>query len=154
MSQYFVELRNMYNITPVVIQQQASVLSAENLKADLVRPTRDGLSDSKDTSKDFNYLIGIFSPHHYKLPTYLGYNISILKDSIRFIELILSRDGISGTMVGVEFNGAVSTFKELPLPKTPEIELIYQEKSRPIIEKAVLFFTYAIKQLKHKWELL
>ena len=131
MSQYFVELRNMYNITPVVIQQQAAVLSADNIKADLIRPTRDALSDSKDTSKDFNYLIGIFSPHHYKLASYLGYDISLLKDSIRFIELILSRDGVSGTMIATDFNGAVCNFKELPLPNDEKMKDIYQSKANP-----------------------
>lgn len=148
MSQYFVELRNMYNITPVVIQQQAAVLSADNIKADLIRPTRDALSDSKDTSKDFNYLIGIFSPYHYKLPTYLGYDVSILKDSLRFLELILSRDGESGTMIAVDFKGAVCDFKELPLPNEEKMKDIYKERANPFSTVVKSFFIKLLNKNK------
>lgn len=47
------ELRNKYNITPIVIQQQSTENeSSENFKLGRIRPSSAGLSDSKYTARD------------------------------------------------------------------------------------------------------
>lgn len=53
MSEYFVELRNRYGITPVVIQQQSAEMESLNAFKEMkLRPTSSGLSDTKFTSRD------------------------------------------------------------------------------------------------------
>lgn len=52
----------------------------------------------------------------FELPSYKGYNIEILKDNVRFCEIILNRGGNMGGMVALYFNGKVCDFKELPIP--------------------------------------
>lgn len=52
LSEYCVLLRNRYNLSPVLVQQQAFNETADNFKQGLVRPTLTGLSDSKYCSRD------------------------------------------------------------------------------------------------------
>ena len=53
LSEYFVILRNRYSITPVLVQQQnMETTNLEAFKANKIRPTISGLSDSKYTAKD------------------------------------------------------------------------------------------------------
>ena len=47
----------------------------------------------------------------------MGYNITKFKDNIRFLEVIVNRDGEMGGIVALFFDGAVCNFKELPIPK-------------------------------------
>lgn len=52
-SSYMVELRNRYNITPIVIQQQSSESQGlEAFKLNRLRPSVSGLSDSKYPARD------------------------------------------------------------------------------------------------------
>lgn len=53
LSEYFMIFRNRYNYTPVLIQQQGSdTISLEAFKNKKIRPTLNGLADSKNTGKD------------------------------------------------------------------------------------------------------
>lgn len=139
LSEYFVILRNQYNVIPVLIQQQA--FENENLeafKAKRLRPTAQGLSDSKYISRDVNVLLGVFSPFKFELPEYLGYDITALKNNVRFLEVILNRGGNSGGIVALFFDGAVCEFRELPLPNDQRINDIYSY-CRNLRKKAKLF---------------
>jgi hypothetical protein len=116
-SNYLVKLRNRYNYTPVVIQQQAaSVESVEHSKARQNKPTLDGLGDNKTTQRDFNLILGLYSPFRYEVPKYYGYDITYFRDNIRFLEILGGREGGAGTVCPLYFDGAVNYFRELPLP--------------------------------------
>lgn len=127
-SNYLVRLRNKYKYIPVVIQQQASSQeSIENMKANRLKPTLDGLADCKLTQRDANIVLGLFSPFRHEIPEYYGYKITQFKDNIRFLEVLASRHGGGGTICPLLFDGAVNFFKELPLPDDKDkIELIYK----------------------------
>jgi hypothetical protein len=117
-NKHLVYLRNRFNYTFVVIQQQAaSQESNENFKMDKLRPTADGLGDCKTTFRDADLFFGLYSPYRYKIAEYLGYDIKFFKDNIRFLELIGGREGGGGNVCPLYFDGAVNFFKELPLPK-------------------------------------
>ena len=142
-SGYMVELRNRYKVTPVVIQQQSTeTLGLDAFKFNRLRPNIAGLSDSKYPARDCNIMLGIFNPYAYEKNDYLGYNIVRLKDSQRFIEVVINRDGESNGVKALYFDGAVSYFHELPSPNdVQELERIYnwieqtrtQKKERKII---------------------
>lgn len=126
-SEYSVILRNRYKFTPVVIQQQA--MAGEGLdafKENKIRPTIANLADSKYTARDCNVCIGLFSPFKYELTDYKGYDIRKLRDNVRFIEVLVNRGGIMGGLIALYFDGAVSQFKELPLPNNIEINKVYE----------------------------
>jgi len=116
-SNYLIKLRNRFGYIPVVVQQQAAAQeSVENKKANKLKPTLDGLGDSKLIGRDANVIIGLFSPFRHELTEYYGYDISKFRDNIRFLEIVGGREGGAGTTSPLYFDGAVNYFKELPLP--------------------------------------
>jgi hypothetical protein len=127
-SDYFVKLRNRFKYIPVAIQQQmSSQESLENKKYNKLKPSLDGLADNKTTQRDFDYIIGLFSPFRHEIPDYLGYNIQVFKDNIRFLEILGGREGGGGTICPLYFDGAVNYFKELPKPDDKlEMQKVYE----------------------------
>lgn len=63
-----------------------------------------------------NVTLGLFSPFRFGLTEYFKYDITILKDRIRFLEVITNRDGEMGGILPLWFDGAVCDFRELPKP--------------------------------------
>ena len=115
LSKFFVELRNHFNFTPIVIQQQSTTNeSNDSIKADRFRPSGRGLADSSYIQRDVNTLLGISSPFKFGINSYFGYDITKFKDNIRFLEVCNNRDGEVGGIVALYFDGATCTFKELP----------------------------------------
>ena len=66
-------------------------------------------------------LIGLFNPFKHNLREYEGYDITIFKNNFRIMEIIENRNGESGYMCPLYFDGAVTLFKELPLPQDADI---------------------------------
>lgn len=150
-------LRNRYHYSPVVIQQQAFDQEGnEAFKIGRVRPSVAGLGDSKYTSRDSNVVLGLFSPFRFALKDYEGYDISKFKDNIRFLEMIVNRDGGMGGLCPLFFDGAVCQFNELPRPEDKEgLQQVYNYleslKSRKTNKS---FFSFAIKKMVeklHRW---
>lgn len=118
LSEYLAKyLRNRYSFTPVVIQQQSfENESNDNFKTGKIRPSIQGLGDSKYSSRDCNLVLGLFSPFKFELKEFYGYDITKFKNNIRFLEILVNRDGEMGGICPLYFDGAVSYFKELPKP--------------------------------------
>lgn len=118
LSEYMVYLRNTFNYTPVVIHQQSSeTQSLDAFKANKVRPTATGLADSKYTARDCNLMFGLSNPYAFEIPEFLGYNIGRLRNNVRFLEVVLNRDGNSNGILPLYFNGKCCYFSPLPSPK-------------------------------------
>lgn len=127
LSEYFVTLRNRYNYSPVVIQQQAFFENTDAFKLDRLKPSIANLADNKATSRDINICLSLFSPYKYELQNHLGYDITKLKDNIRFLEVLINRDGSQNGVIALYFDGAVNYFREMPPAKNKEeIERIYK----------------------------
>lgn len=146
-------LRNRYFISPVIIQQQAFEQEGnEAFKLGRVRPSVAGLGDSKYTSRDSNVVLGLFSPFRFSIKEYEGYDISKFKDNIRFLEMVVNRDGEMGGLCPLYFDGAVCQFEELPRPDDREklqqvynyIETLRNKKTNKV------FFSFAIKKIIKK----
>ena len=110
-------LRNRYHYSPIVIQQQAFESEGNDaFKLGRVRPSVAGLGDSKYVSRDADIVLGLFSPFRFGITEYFGYDINILKDHIRFLEVVVNRNGEMGGLLPLWFDGAVCDFRELPKP--------------------------------------
>ena len=94
--------------------------SIDHGKARQNRPTLDGLGDNKTTQRDFNVIMGLYSPFRYGVPNYFNYDVTFFKDNIRFLEILGGREGGAGTICPLYFDGAVNFFKELPKPHDEE----------------------------------
>lgn len=143
-------LRNRYHYSPVIIQQQAFEQEGnEAFKIGRVRPSVAGLGDSKYTSRDSNIVLGLFSPFRFALREYEGYDISKFKDNIRFLEMIVNRDGEMGGLCPLFFDGAVCQFSELPRPDDNEgIKKVYEylKKIRYTNSTSKSFFSYGARK--------
>lgn len=117
MSKYGIALKKQLNYIFVYIQHQAQAQEGiENMKLDQMMPSAAGVGDAKTTSRDLNTMIGLYNPAKYGKKEYLGYNTFRLKDCGRFLNIIEDRDyGAGGSICPLFFDGATSTFKELPL---------------------------------------
>lgn len=82
---------------------------------------------SFNDNKLCNVLLGIFNPFKHDLPDYKRYNITLLRDNCRFLEVILNRGGSSGGLVALFFDGAICNWYELPrADETAEMNKVYR----------------------------
>lgn len=132
LSEYCILVRNRFGVSPIVIQQQnTDNESTDSIKMGRTRPTSAGLGDSKYTAHDANIMLGIFSPFKFGLDSYLpdetgeAYNIRLLKDHFRTLEVCINREGEVGGIIGLFFDGATCTWQELPKPSDPAINKFY-----------------------------
>lgn len=134
-SNFLIKLRNRFKYIPVVIQQQAAAQeSVENKKANKLKPSLDGLGDCKLTQRDADVILGLFSPFRHEIPEYMGYDIKLFRDNIRFLEILGGREGGGGITSALFFDGKVNFFKELPKPddtfKLMNVQKLLQEIRR------------------------
>lgn len=95
-----------------------------------------------------NVVLGLFSPFKYELPDYQHYDITKLKDNVRFLEVLVNRGGSPGGLVALYFDGAVNYFNELPRPEEKEaLKQIYDFLVESRKRKPIRAFIAFIKQL-------
>lgn len=146
-------LRNRYHYSIIAIQQQAFESEGnEAFKLGRIRPSAAGLGDSKYTARDSDIVLGLFSPYRFGITEYLGYDVTQLKDHLRFLEVIVNRNGEMGGILPLWFDGAVCDFKELPKPDDKvEMDKVYTYcKNLKNPPKKALFLTIknSIKSIK------
>ena len=153
LSEYLAKyLRNRYGFTPVVIQQQSVEAEGnDSVALNRIRPSYRGLGDSKYIGRDCNILLGLFSPERFDLKTYLGYDITIFKNNIRFLEVCINRDGEMGGLVALYFDGVTCNFEELPKPNNSvEIKKVYDYlnkiRGHEVFTKNIINFIYRIRK--------
>lgn len=147
LSEYLVILRNRYNFTPVVIQQQVFNETIDAFKIGKLKPTVTGLSDSKYIARDANIVLSLFTPYNYELRDYMGYDITIFRKNITFLEVLVNRDGESNNVAPLYVDGAVTYFNELPLPTDKAaIQQIYNFMDKTI-KTSKSFFTWIKNKL-------
>jgi hypothetical protein len=150
MSEYLAKyLRNRYNMTPIIIQQQS--VEAENndaYKIGKIRPSIATMGDSKYSARDSQITLGIFSPFKHGLQEYMGYDVTKFKDNIRFLEVLSNRDGNMGGIIALFFDGATCQFNELPRAENKnELEEVYRY-IYSLHNKNKSFFAFTYNKIK------
>lgn len=113
LSEYFITLRNKCNFIPVLISQfNRAVSSTDRFKQDRVTPQLSDFKDSSNPAEDANIVLSLFSPHRYEMKTYRDYNVSLLKDRFRTLNILKNRDGEADKTIGLKFVGEVGHFEE------------------------------------------
>lgn len=151
-SKYLIDLRDEFRYIPVIVQQQAlSGEGIENIKLGKLKPSVSDLGDNKLTSRDVNIFFGIFSPIRHNLHDYLGYSIDKFEDNIRFMEIMVSREGGNGSTSPLYFDGCTNFFRELPLPNDGiGIAKVYSMLDSIRQPKKVAMFLFKNDELKEK----
>lgn len=114
-----------YNYVNVKIQQQSAASEQQQFDNrgqsvySKLEPSLSDLGDNKLTQRDQHLIWGLFSPHRYEIPNYLGYDMFKFKDNFRCLSVMKNRNGRSNIKIPLYFEGASCFFKELPkLSKT------------------------------------
>jgi len=100
-------------------------------------------------------MFGIFSPMRHDLHDYMGYSIDKFRDNIRFMEIMISREGGNGITVPLYFDGCTNYFKELPLPNdSVGIAKAYAmlDKIREPKRVAMFLFNDEFKKKRSLWQ--
>lgn len=151
-SKYMISWRDDYKYVNVAIQQQALAgESTENVKLGKLKPSGADLADNKATSRDCNIMFGIFSPIRHDLQSYMGYDITKFRDNIRFMEIMIAREGGNNSTAPLFFDGACNFIKELPLPNDSiGIAKVYSMLDSIRQPKKVAMFLFRNDELKER----
>ena len=147
LSEYMVLLRNRYKFTPVIIHQQALFENIDAFKMDKLTPSIANLADNKAIARDVNVCISLFSPFKYGIKQWMNYDITKLRDNVRFIEVLLNRDGQSNGVMALYFDGAVNAFAQLPsFNDVPNMNKVYNliQANKPR-RTSIAFFALSMK---------
>lgn len=150
LSEYLVKLRNRYQFTPVVIQQQVFNETIDAFKIGKLKPTVTGLADSKYSARDSNIVMSLYTPFNYELKEYMGYDITKFRKNITFLEVLVNRDGESNNITPLYVDGGVTFFAELPLPNEKgELQKVYNFISNTL-HTSKSFFIWTKNKLNFK----
>jgi hypothetical protein len=84
---------------------------------DKIKPSLDGLGNSKECQRDHLLIFGLFAPARYNINSYFGYDITRLKDNFRSLIILKSNISDCNKEIPFYFNGACSVFRELKSSK-------------------------------------
>ena len=112
--QYMIELRNVYRRTPVIVQQLAINIDNTRRNKCQFKPVIEDWGDSRYSIRDSEIIMALFNPSSFELHTDNHYDIDILGNRYRNLEIIYNRDGDPNINIGLEFIGEVGAFNELP----------------------------------------
>ena len=114
---YLITLRNMCNISPVLVQQiNRQQGDVERFKLNRTAITINDFKETADTTDGAEIVIAVYNPNRDKLNTYRGYDIKRLGNSFRMISVLKSRYGDSDYEIGVNYHGVENIWAEMPLP--------------------------------------
>jgi len=120
LANYLLSIRNMYSYSPLVLMQiNRTSSSMDRRKGGYSEIELSDLKDTGTAAEAAELVIALFNPWREKLRTHKDYNIQILQDHYRAIQILKSRLGQAEKSVGVNFFGSVGIFQELP----PAVEL-------------------------------
>jgi len=135
------KLCNFFKWTCVLVLQQdfESERQSFNKSGDTIvaklEPSLASVGDSKRSTRSLHLIFSLFSPSRHELPQYplpskfnpeYFYDITVLGNDFRSLRVIKSNHTEAGMRVPLLFDGISETFKELPQPKTQELEEVYQ----------------------------
>lgn len=117
LSEYCVELRNKYGISPVLLSQfNRSLADIDRQRFKEVQPQLSDFKDSGNTQEDANVVLALFNPIRYNITTYAKYNIGVLNPRYRAVNLLKTRDGEDMMRFSLNFLGECGKFRHLPKP--------------------------------------
>lgn len=117
LSSYFVYLRNICFISPLMIMQSnRDQSSSARRQLGMYLPQMSDVKETNEPYEDSDICLAIYNPNIDKLKTHNHYDISQLGDNFRSIVLIKSRYGESNVEDSCFFYGKSGIWAELPRP--------------------------------------
>lgn len=135
-------LCNYYHFTVVQVLQQDFASERQSFTKDgdsiiaKLEPSLAGIGEAKTISRSMHLVLGIFHPARFSLIQYPPpskqdpsntYRLDILGNRFRSLSVLKANDTDFGMKLAFNFDAVTENMTELPLPKTPEIEAIYNK---------------------------
>lgn len=116
-SEYNVELKNMFGMSFINLQQfNQGLSSVDRMKfkgADL-SPQHSDFRDTTNPFTDSDLCIGLMCPYKMDMKTCLGYDIDRLKQHMIMFKIIKNRLSTDNIAIGLKVNPKAGSFSELP----------------------------------------
>ena len=135
-------LCNFFKFTCVQILQQDFQSERQSFNRDggtiiaKLEPSLAGIGDSKTVARSMHIVLGLFNPSRFDLIQYPipskhdpqnCYRLDILGNRFRSLSVLKANDSDFGMKVAFNFDAVSEVMTELPKPKTPELEAVYQK---------------------------
>lgn len=120
--------RNRFGATIINVHQQGAEGGVEQFTskgdniATKLEPKLAGLADNRTLGRDYDIVLGLFSPFKHGIEFYRGYKVKRFDDRVRFLSVIKNREGIADVNAALYFDGLTNYFEEMPKPDEFSIE--------------------------------
>lgn len=115
LANYLLSIRNIYAYSPLVLMQiNRTSSSMDRRKGGYSEIELSDLKDTGTAAEAAELVLALYNPWREKSGVHKGYNIKVLQDHYRAIQILKSRLGEAEKQVSVNFWGSVGTFVELP----------------------------------------
>jgi hypothetical protein len=132
LSEYIIELRNMFGFSFLVLQQFNQGLSSverAKFKGVDLSPQQSDFKDSTNLYQDADIVLGTMNPYKLDLHESLGYDINKLKSNMIMLKIIKNRLSTDNIAIGLGVNPRAGCFEELP-PSSEMTPDMYDEVIR------------------------
>lgn len=125
LSDYFVEIRNLFRFTIVGVSQfNRSLGKIDRLKfsGEQLQPTKEDFKDTGNLAEDASMVIALFNAGNYPhLDSHMGYKLSSfkIKQHYRSCHVLASRNSEAPVSVPLFFDGRMGEFRELARLNNP-----------------------------------
>lgn len=114
MSDYCIQLRNVYGVSCVLISQFNRNLSdIDRQRFKEVQPQLDDFKDTGNVAEDSNIVIALFNPLRYGIKKYFNYIVAKCGHRLRTAHILKNRDGEDMIMIALNFLGENGFFREI-----------------------------------------
>lgn len=115
-SNYIIHYRNHCSYSALgLFQLNRTSSSMDRRNAEMQEIQLDDIKDTGGPSEDAELVVAIFNPWREKVARYRNYNIAILQDKFRALQVLKNRLGEADKSIGVSFFGSIGMWRELPL---------------------------------------
>lgn len=132
------ELCKGYNWTVVGILQESADTTKERFRnvaagkttAGVLEPNNSTIGDVKVVIRDCYYAIGLFNPWKYevlKYPNNKSYDIDIMRNNIRFLNVFKNNEGNTGARLGLFFDKHECFHEMPPIEDEQKLDTIYRK---------------------------
>lgn len=131
MSEYLINLRNLFSISPFIVQQFNQGLNAtdrQKFKGIDLSPSQNDFKDTTNPYQDADIALGLMSPYKLDMNTYMNYDISKLEDRMVALKIIKNRLSKDGLLLPVYCKPEAGSFIELPPVDSTEIIKFYNHE--------------------------